>query len=118
MGPLVGWGYWLCSMVKWGHYVAFAITSDWVGSYCVTIRVVLLLRYTIDQGCRLCSSITPSQVGHHVVFLNQMLLLARFCVQVGPQAVLHSQTGSQAVLLLIQGYRLCPKVGRVHRLGL
>lgn len=95
-------------MVKWGYYVAFAITSDLVGSYCVTIRVVLLLHYTIDQGCRLCSSITPSQVGHQVMFPNQMLLLARFCVQVGPQAVFHGQTGSQAVLCNYTGLQAMP----------
>lgn len=50
-------------------------------------RVVPLIGLTIRQGSGLTSEIAPGQVRSQVVLSDQMVMLAGFCVQVGPWGV-------------------------------
>lgn len=62
----------------------------------------------MKQGCELGSSITPGWVESQAVLPDQLVPLAGFCAQAGPQAGLHSQMCPQTLLCDQMGLQAVP----------
>ena len=103
------WGCWWCSVVRWGHELCFAVTSDLSRSQdAFHCRVVLLAglcywtglsdglhdcSWSQEWGLRPCSLTKTVQVGLKVGIMEPQAVL---CYQVWLQAIPWSWVGSQA----------------------